>query len=190
VAERPNDEGNGVTVSLPLAILGGLLVFVLPGYAVSKAVFPEWRVRGPNGLLTAVELATLSLVLSVVLTVLVGFLLLNASSAGFQATWSDPRLEAALAGVTGVGLAVAVGRGGFAREPPPAPKLEEDRGAEGGWAAMRRLDQLVREERGLRRSLVVAPPGSQEERDLRTQIDRVHTEADSVRAQREAELAG
>ena len=179
-----------MTVSLPLAVLGGLLVFALPGYGVSKAVFPEWRLRGPRALLVAVELATLSFVLSIVLTVLVGFALLNASPSGFQATWSDPRLEAALAGITGVSLAVAVGRGGFARVPPPAPSLEADRGLTGGWDAMRELDQLGREERGLRRSLVTAPPGSDQERELRSRIERVRAEAASVRARREAELAG
>lgn len=179
-----------MTVSPPLAVLGGLLVFVLPGYAVSKAVFPEWRIRGSKALLTAVELATLSLVLSVTLTVLVGFALLNATPAGFQATWSDPRLEAALGAITGLGLAVAVGRGGFSRVPPPTPALEDDPGLTGGWEAMRRLDQLVREERGLRRSLVGAPPGSKEELELRSRIERVRAEAASVRARREAELAG
>ena len=179
-----------MTVSIPLAVLGGLLVFVLPGYAVGKAVFPEWRLKGPHALRTAVELATMSFVLSVVLTVLVGFLLLNATPSGFQATWNDPILEGALGGITVVGLAVAFARKGFAREPPAAPTLEEDRSVSGGWQAIRQLDQLNREERVLRRSLVAAPPGSEEERQLRSQIERVRTEAASVRARREAELAG
>ncbi|MCI4319545.1 MAG: DUF1616 domain-containing protein [Thermoplasmata archaeon] len=179
-----------MTVSIPLAVLGGLLVFALPGYAVTKAVFPEWRLRGPNALLTAVELATLSFVLSVVLSVLVGFVLLNTAPAGFQANWTDPRLEAALGAITALGLTGAVARGGFARVAPSAPLLEEDQGATGGWEAVRRLDRLVREERGLRRSLVAAPPGSEEERELRSRIERVRAEAASVRTSREAELAG
>ncbi|MCI4350292.1 MAG: DUF1616 domain-containing protein [Thermoplasmata archaeon] len=179
-----------MAVNLALAIVGGVLVFALPGYAVAKSVFPEWRVRGAGALLTAVELATLSFVLSVTLTVLVGFVLLNAAPSGFQATWSNPALELSLAGISLVGLAVAYLRGAFARNPPSAPHPEEDTGATGGWEAMRRMDDLARQERGLRRSLTRIPPGSDEDRRIRDQLEKVQTEASAVRAAREAELAG
>ena len=49
------------------AIAGGALLFVVPGFAVAKAVFPERRVRGAAGVRWALELAALALVLSVVL---------------------------------------------------------------------------------------------------------------------------
>jgi Protein of unknown function (DUF1616) len=179
-----------VAANLALALVGALLVFALPGYALTKSVFPEWRVRGARALLTAVELGTMSFVLSITLTVLVGFFLLNASPGGFQATWNDPVVELVLAGITAIGVVVAYRRGAFAREPPAAPAVEEERGLSGGWEAMRRMDQLAREERGLRRSLTRIAPGSEEERQVRSRLAGVQAEASAVRAARESEVAG
>jgi Protein of unknown function (DUF1616) len=179
-----------VPVNLALAVVGGLLVFVLPGYAVTKTLFPEWRVRGAGALLTGVELATLSFVLSVTLTVLVGFVALNAAPGGFQATWSNPVVELSLAAITVIGLIAAYIRGAFDRIPPTAPAPEEDPGLTGGWEAMRRLDELARRERGLRRSLTRVAPGSEEERRVRGLLETVKAEASQARAAREAELAG
>jgi len=93
------------------AIVGGLLLFVVPGFAVARALFPEWRFRGPDGTLRALETATLSFVLSVALTVLVGSLLLGLAPGGFAAAWSDPVLEVALAAVALVAVAAGVLRG-------------------------------------------------------------------------------
>jgi uncharacterized membrane protein len=110
-----------LTASLLEIVAGVLLVFVVPGYAITKATFPEWRLRGPEALLRAVEIGTLSLVLSVTVTILVGFVLGAAPGNYFQASWSDPLLEALLAAITGVALAAAVLRGAFRRVPPAAP---------------------------------------------------------------------
>src|SRR5271156_4009889 len=96
------------------ALAGLLLVFVLPGLAVARALFPEWRFRGAEGLPHLVETAALTIVLSVALTILVGFGLLN-TPAGFSASWSDPVLEIILAGITVAGFVVAGYRGAFSR---------------------------------------------------------------------------
>ncbi|HZY70823.1 MAG TPA: DUF1616 domain-containing protein [Thermoplasmata archaeon] len=179
-----------MSVLWPFAVLGGLLVFVLPGYALTRALFPEWRVRGEGGWVRGVEIASLSLIGSVSMTVLVGFGLLNVSPSGFQASWSEPTLEIVLAAVTVAGLVVAAARGAFSKVPPGGPDSEPDPGFGGGWEVIRQLDRLAREERSLRRSLRTAPPGSEEEMRLRREIEVVRSSAESVRAARERELAG
>lgn len=179
-----------MSVAWPYALLGGLLVFVLPGYSLTKALFPEWRVRGGGGWVRGVEIAALSLVGSVSITVLAGFGLLDVSPSGFQASWSNPTLEIILAAVTVAALGVAIVRGAFARVPPAGPTLEPEPGVGGGWAVVRQLDGLAREERSLRRSLRQAPPGSEEEARLRKALDAVRELSESVRSARERELAG
>jgi len=89
-------------LSVVEGVAGGLLLFFVPGYALTKAVFPEWRVRGRNAGRRLVEVVTLSFVTSIGLTVVVGFGLLDLAPGGFSAAWSDPLLEAALAAVAGV----------------------------------------------------------------------------------------
>jgi peptidyl-tRNA hydrolase, PTH2 family len=93
------------------AVAGGALLFFVPGFAVAKAVFPERRHTDPDGLLWLVELAALGFVLSVVLTVVVGYLLLVGSPGGFRADWSDPLLEACLAALALVAFVVGLFEG-------------------------------------------------------------------------------
>ncbi len=169
------------------AIVGGLLVFFVPGYAITKAVFPEWRVRGAQGARRLLEIGSLSFVLSVVLTVLVGYLLLVGSPGGFRAYWTSPVLEASLAGVALVGFAAAIARGGFAREPPSPRPLEPSGGEEGAWELSRRLEELGRTERRLEHDLRTEK-GAKDAR-LRAELEAVRAESAALRAEREAQYA-
>src|SRR5579871_3522205 len=113
------------------AAAGLLLLFVLPGFFTARALFPEWRLSGPEALTRGVETAALSWVVSTAYTVLVGTVLLNLPGAGFSSGWSDPVLEAALAAISGAAAVAAVARGGFSRTVPPA-RAPEPTGGEGG----------------------------------------------------------
>ncbi len=174
-------------LQLPEAVVGGLLLFVVPGYALTRAVFPEWRLSGPGALRRAVEEATLSFVLSVVLTVLVGsFLLL--SPTGFQAAWTDPQLEIALAGVAAVALAAAAVRGAFARA-PPRPSPPSLRSEEGAWELTRELDRIGREERRLDRELSAGAPNGPRSTEIRERLSELRARDAELRRRREEEYA-
>jgi hypothetical protein len=171
-------------LALAEAIAGGLLLFFVPGYAVAKALFPERRLRGPDAVRWGLELAALSFVLSVVLTVVLGYVLLVGAPGGFSATWADPLLEAALAAVAAVAFAAGWLQGAYAREPRrPAERPAE---ALGPWELDDRLDRLQRErlrlERELRRSA-----GGDAAAGLRERIAGVVDEERSLQRRREAE---
>jgi hypothetical protein len=169
-------------------IVGLLLVFLLPGYALTKATFPEWRIRGSTAALRAVEILTLSVILSVVTTILVGFVLANGPGPGFSASWSDPLLEVALAAITLTALVLGAARGGFARVPPAGPPLEPSPGSDDGWALVVRLETIDRERRRaqhqLRRS---SGPEGDRWRGVIAELDQ---EAATLRSRREAEYRG
>jgi uncharacterized membrane protein len=173
------------------AVAGFLLLFFVPGFALAKAMFPEWRVRGALALRRAVELVTLSFVLSVVLTVLVGYLLLNTAPAGFQADWSHPVLEAALAAVALVALFVGLWEGAYRRHPPARPpsRARADRGEEGAWELTVELDRLMREERRVEHALRRSPHSSPEERALQSRLIEIRSERDELGRRREEEYA-
>jgi Protein of unknown function (DUF1616) len=171
-----------VAVGLPL-------LFFVPGYTVTKALFPEWRVRGTLRWRRLLEITTLGFVLSVVLTVLVGGLLLAASPSGFQASWSDPEVEAILGGIALVGFVGGWVRGAYSREPPTAPVPEEEPGGEGAWELRARLDELAREERRLRHQLRTGGVSGTERSTLEGEIDRLRAEQESLARAREAEYA-
>jgi hypothetical protein len=171
-----------VAVGLPL-------LFFVPGYTFAKALFPEWRVRGPLRWRRLLEIATLGFVLSVVLTVLVGGLLLAASPGGFQASWSDPQVEAILGGVALVGFVAGWVRGAYAREPPTVGGPEEEPGGEGAWELRARLDELAREERRLRHQLRAGGVSGTERSTLEGEIDRLRVEQESLGRAREGEYA-
>jgi hypothetical protein len=168
---------------------GVLLVFVLPGLALSKAIFPERRVRGPRAIERGVELAAMSLVLSVALTVVAGFALANAPGPGFAAAWSNPLLEVVLAAFTAVALAAAFARGAFDRVPPEAPVPEAAPGADDGWETLSALERLAADERHLRRALRRSRPESAEANRLRQELDAVIRRREEVERAREAEYA-
>jgi len=176
-------------VSIAEGIVGGLLLFFVPGYAVAKALFPEWRVRGPEGTRRLLELLTLSFVTSVGLTVVVGFGILSLATGGFAAAWSDPLLEAALAAVALLGFAVAIARGAFARTPPTVPAGPEVPGEEGAWELSRDLERLARDERRLRHALRVSALSPSDTARLTGELDSVRAERDALRRKREEEYA-
>jgi len=170
------------------AVAGGALVFFVPGYAVAKAVFPERRLSGPDGVRWALEVVALAFVLSVVLTVTVGYLLLAGAPGGFAASWSDPLLEASLAAVAAVAFVVGWLEGAYARVPPPGKARPEEPGGVGAWELAERLDRLQRERLRLERELRRTPSRDADAGDrLRARIDSVLKEEEALRQRREAE---
>jgi hypothetical protein len=174
-------------LAVPEAIAGLLLVFFVPGYCITKATFPEWRVRGPDGLRRLLEIATLSFVLSVVLTVLAGAILLAGGPGGFQAYWTTPFLEVFLFGIAVLAFGVAVLRGAFWVVPPSAPRSDGSGGEEGAWELSRELDRLAHEERRLEHAL--RRPSQDDPERVRQELERVRSERAALRARREAEYA-
>ncbi|HZY92814.1 MAG TPA: hypothetical protein VFG07_08640 [Thermoplasmata archaeon] len=174
-----------------LLLLGGLLlVFVLPGFTLAKAVFPEWRVRGRDAAMVAVQLLALSLVTSVAITILVGFALLVLPGQGFAASWSDPVLEGILVGVAVAGLVVGLVRGAYSHVPPVARALEPSPGADDGWQLVERLHSVDRERRRLAHRLRVDPPSPEEAVRQREVLEALDREAAALRHQRESEYGG
>jgi len=178
-----------MTSSLPEVILGLLLLFGLPGWGVTKAVFPEWRLRGPDVLLRTVEVGTLSLVLSVALTVLVGFGLGALPGNLFQVGWSDPVLESILAAITAIALAIAVLRGSFSRQAPSGPALEASPGELAPFSLVEQLESNRRELRRVRHALRQLSPGDPARHELESRAAALEDEFRKVRERREAEYA-
>lgn len=177
-------------LSVTEAVVGGLLVFFVPGYCLTKAVFPEWRVRIGDGGRRLLEVVTLSFVASVGLTVLVGYGVLNLASGGFAASWSDPLLEACLGATALIGFAVAAARGAFSRVPPTGPRQPEGpAGEEGAWEISRELDRLGRDERRLQHEIRVASGNAAETQRLTAELESVRAEKDTLRRKREEEYA-
>jgi Protein of unknown function (DUF1616) len=178
-----------VTASLLEIFAGLLLVFALPGYAITKATFPEWRLQGPEALLRAVEIGTLSLVLSVAVTILVGFVLGVLPGNYFLAGWSDPLLETVLAAITGIGLVAAVLRGAFHRLPPSAPATEPDPGEEAPFALTRALEADRREARRLRHAIRALKADDPQRSRLEEELLATERRTQERLAAREAEYA-
>ena len=165
-------------------------MFFVPGYTITKALFPEWRVRGSAAPRVAVTIVTLSFVTSVGVTVLVGFGLLSLSPDGFQASWSDPVLQAWLAGIALVAFVVGFWRGAYRRDPPePRPKPAADPGSEGAWELQRRLDGLRRQSRRLEHELRRAGASTPQGERIQARIDDLEREARDIRAGRQREYA-
>jgi hypothetical protein len=169
-------------------VAAGLLFFFVPGYTITKATFPEWRVRGSVAVLRLLEIIALSFVLSVALVVLAGYALLVGGPTGFQAAWSDPVLEALLAAIAAVAFVGGWFRGAYART-PPRPMATEPMEESGTWALVEELDGLRREERRVRHALRVATSGSAEETRLREELDRIRSETTRLQGSREEEYA-
>jgi hypothetical protein len=167
---------------------GLLLVFVLPGFAMARALFPEWRFRGELGLTRAVETVTLTLVLSVSTTILVGFMLLN-SSAGFSAVWSDPLLQITLVSITAVCAGLAWGRGAFSHVPPAGPVPEPLGGEVGGAERLAMAEHLARRSRRVRHQIRARPSPSELAR-LEAELSLLDEEARQMGEAREAEYLG
>ncbi|MGI0055086.1 MAG: hypothetical protein ACREBZ_05160 [Thermoplasmata archaeon] len=169
------------------AAAGLVLLFFLPGFALSQAVFPEWRFRGSMGRLRVLETAAFSLVVSVALTVVVGEILLVGAT-GFQAGWSDPILEVVLAGISAVGLGIGALRGAFSSEPPaPPPGSEPESTGADPWELLNDLDRLSREERRLQRALRGASRDPAEHDRLQRALDVVRSQRTNLETEREAD---
>jgi len=177
------------TLAVLEGIVGGLLLFFVPGYAVAKALFPEWRIRGRDGARRLVEIVTLSFVTSIGLTVLVGYGVLSLAPGGFAAAWSDPVLEAVLAVLAVAAFIVAGARGAFARVPPAPPVTESGTGEEDAWELSRELERLGRDERRLEHAVRVASGGPTETARLSAELESVRAERDALRRKREGEYA-
>jgi hypothetical protein len=172
------------------AAAGLLLVFVLPGLAWARAVFPEWRYTGPLGLTRVVETATLALLLSVSLTILAGFALTVPGAGGFQASWTDPVLEAVLAGLAVVGAFAAWGRGAFDREPPAAPALEAVPWSDPPRALNVELAGLRQEQRRIRTALRRRDLPAEERIRLESERSALEERSRELERRREGEIAG
>lgn len=176
-----------MAVPIEEALLAIGLIYLIPGFAVSRAVFPEWRFRGPLGLQRVVETVALSLILSVALVVLTGFALSNAP-VGFNAGWSDPLLEAILTVITIVALVIAAYRGAFSREAPP--DRENEPASDGTtWNSVRELDRIARRERRLEHALRRSGVSESEAIQLREELIQLRLTADAIKQRRESELA-
>jgi Protein of unknown function (DUF1616) len=169
------------------ALSGGLLLFFVPGFAISRALFPEWRLTGPGGLRRGLETATLSFVLSVGLTVLVGYGLLSAAPGGFSASWSDPVLESCLAGVAAIAFAAGLFQGAYSHRRTGALSVPPEPGGEGAWALTRELDRLGREERRLARQLSMSRGDPEAAGSVERRLAELRDEARAIEARREAE---
>ena len=176
-------------LSLAEGVAGGLILFFVPGYAVAKALFPEWRVHGPEGGRRLLEIVTLSFVTSIGLTVVVGFGILDLAPGGFSAAWTDPVLEGALAAVAAVGFVAAILRGAFARTPPATRITVEAEGEEGAWELSRELERLGRDERRLQHALRVSAQSPTEVARLTAELESLKAERDALRRKREGEYA-
>lgn len=170
-------------------VAGGLLLFFVPGYFVTKAVFAEWRIRGGEAVRRLVEVVTLSFVTSIVLAVVVGYGLLSLAPGGFAAAWSDPVLEAVLAGVALVAFAAGVARGAFSRTPPPAPRKDGSEGEEGAWELSRELERLGRDERRLEHALRASGSDDAHRSEITAELESVRSEREALRRRREEEYA-
>jgi hypothetical protein len=170
------------------AVAGGALLFVVPGFTVAKAVFPERRVAGPDGVRWAIELAALALVLSVALTVTVGYVLLQDSNGGFSASWTEPLLEEGLAGIAMVAFVAGWLEGAYARTPPARRTVPPDAGGTDAWELSEELDRLQRERQGLERELRRTADGDAgASASLRDRLARVVAQERELRQHREAE---
>jgi Protein of unknown function (DUF1616) len=177
------------STSLLEAGAGLLLLFFVPGYATTRAIFPEWRLRGPDPWRTGLETVTLSFVLSIGWTVVVGYLLLQGSGAGFQADWAHPQLELGLTLVALGAFLIGWAEGAYARKAPSPRRATPDPGGEGAWELSRRLDRLDQEERRLEHQLRVASRSTPAAGELRSRLTALQEESSRLRRAREEEYA-
>ncbi len=176
-----------MSVSPLLGLLAVLLFFVWPGFGLSVGLFPErLRPRADRGRI-ALELATLSVIVSLSVTILFGELL--QAGPGFSASWTDPRLEGldALAGALGLGVGIA--RGALHPTETAVPSAPAPEGPREGWETLRTLERLDQERRTIDRRLRQGDLGAAERADLEARRARVDGERQAVRRLREAENA-
>ena len=170
----------------PLFEVGALLLFFfVPGFLLVKALWPEWRVRGPTGAENLLKLLAGGVILSTALSLLIGFYLGNTGL--FQAGPSDPILEATLAGLSAAFAIAGWFRGAYARTPPtPAPIAGEVLpGEEDTLDYLASLGELGREERRLRHEVRVARKAGQETGSVQKQLDETIARRKGLEQERE-----
>jgi len=171
------------------SVAGLLLLFFVPGYTTTRAVFPEWRIRGAEAWRRGVEVVTLSFVLSIAWTIVIGYLLLALAPGGFGSFWTNPELEVALLFVTLVSFISGWRVGAYGTHPPPTVAPAADPGGEGAWELTRRLDHLAREERRVEHALRVADRTGSEAAPLRLRLEALREESSRLRRDRESSYA-
>ncbi len=176
-------------VTIVEVALAALLAFFVPGYCVTRATFPEWRVVRPLHRLRLLETIALSFVVSVALTVVVGEILLAASPSGFQAYWTDPILESLLGALALVAFAVAWVRGAFRPTPPGGPSHVDASREEDPWALMGELDRLERDRRRAMHQLRRSRAGTPEFARIQAEINRIDSRRVEILREREEEYA-
>ena len=177
-----------MAVSPALAALGLVVLYLLPGLGLAAAVFPERFRPARERRRALVEVAALAVVMSVAVTILFGEAL-QASAAGFSASWSDPTLELLDGGLGLAGLAVGALRGAFSEGPsgelPPAVPSENEE----AWPALRQLERLAREERRIDRSLRRADLAASERTELERRRAAIREERSGLLRRRERDYA-
>ncbi len=172
-------------------VLGGLLALVIPGYFITKALFPRGFERGPDWVLTAFLTVILSISTSLLVGTILGFLPAPKSCAtppcGFfqGAATGFPFIELSLALVTLVAFVAALARGAF-------PRL-------GGWLARRLNSRFLAERAAVgepaeptaRIAVEDAPLGASDEASVsvRWELVNLHARRYAARALGNAEVA-
>lgn len=155
-------------------MLGAVAVpiyFFIPGALLMKLLWPEWRIRGDEGVERLAEIIAGGVVMSATLTILVGFYLGNVGL--FWVGTSEPLLEAILGGLSVLFFVIGFFRGAYSESPPRAPSLVE--GPLGGEidteAYYTRLEEISKKERRLRHELRKAGMAETPERErLQTEL--------------------
>jgi hypothetical protein len=169
------------------SIAGGLLVFVLPGFVWSRALFPEWPLRGPAASIRWVETLTLSFLMSVSMTIVIGSALSRNNTLDFSASWSAPTVEILLAAATAIGVVAAWLRGGLTwRGAPRAAGPSDEPDVTG---TLRDLDRIERDRIRARRALHDARGDPKKEAACRETLEELDLRARRIREHREAQIA-
>jgi hypothetical protein len=167
-----------MTPSPLFTALALVLFFFLPGYFLMKVLWPEWRLKGREGIERGVTIVAGALVSSTAMTILVGFVLGNTSS--FQAGQSDPILEEVLGALSVAFFLTGLWRGAYSRVAPPASSYSETamQGEDDTEKFVEEMETLVREEVRLRGEIKRA------KRDDPAEAKRLKVELDARVARR------
>ncbi len=161
------------------------LFFFLPGFVWVRALWPEKRFRGPEAVENVVEGLTAGFLLSLALTILIGFGLGNGPGT-FQAAPSDPLLETILAILTAGGLAAGWLRGGWGPH-STAGGAEPSSPPEDLEGTISRFEDMEAEERELSRALK-GSRGAGEASGLRQRLADLRARRRAAEQQRQQEF--
>jgi membrane protein implicated in regulation of membrane protease activity len=162
------------------SVVALLLFFFVPGFLLMKALWPEWRFRGVKGLERGLTLVAGGVVLSVALTIIIGFYLGNTGL--FQAGQGNPLLEEILAAISVVCLIAGWWRGAYSAKAPPESRLTEPPlyGEDDADSFGSTMEQIARDQRRIRHELRIA------KRDDPREAERLQGELDSLASRQRA----